>query len=522
MEEQIKLYEHVDTICEMVKPKINGRKICILYYNPNDKATLEPKFDKNGLKIDYWINESITPPTSENDKFTRSSLSQKSNEFYVIIWKPFDQNIYKQFTDDGYKEVYDFLFLNPKRNEVTGNNSDFSDEYGNIIKNLPANVTIVLTGYLSKVEFGNNNKFAGNNKITLYSKALFKVGSSNSFKNANITLNNDVIFKANNNNIIGEIAFSTTLGIGSIFEIGSWNRIRQLGCWTNDYFFIKIGDNTLFAPNVQYITHSHSVFDVMSGEKLNFNLGKDNKIIIGNHVWIGQDSRIIFPCYIGSGSIIASNAILKGKYPNNCSIGGIPGKILRKNRAWNSGGFESNISACGNSYAIPTIEFSNMQNEKMKQFCKIEDIYSYLEHLDKVGDKFVVISVRDAIGQYVDDKLASLMAKLGFKSDLRNLYRRSYIAILNDNKVVKEQLAEEDNIPLEYESSPDGIKVKVVSKPCLGGNISQMFINGFDYSVNNRGINIAVYDKLSKQLADSVAFDTFTKNIPCIRKISTY
>lgn len=53
MEQQIKLYEHVDTICEIVKPKINGRKICVLYYNQNDKATLEPKFAKNELTIDY-------------------------------------------------------------------------------------------------------------------------------------------------------------------------------------------------------------------------------------------------------------------------------------------------------------------------------------------------------------------------------------------------------------------------------------------------------------------------------------
>lgn len=520
MEQQIKLYEHVDTICEMVKPKINGRKICVLYFNQNDKATLEPKFAKNGVTIDYWINETITAST-ENDEFTRSSLSQKANEFYVIIWKPFDQNIYKQFTDDGYKEVFDFLFFTPKRNEVTGNNSDFSDEYGNVIKNLPANVTIVLDGYLSTAEFGNNNKFAGNNRITLHSKVCFKVGSSNSFRAANITLNNDAIFKANNNNIIGEISFSTALGIGSKFEIGSWNRIRQFGGWTNRCNFIKIGDSTLFAPKVQYIPNSHGIFDVMSGKKCNFLPGKDDEIIIGNHVWIGQEASIIFPCYIGSGSIVGLRAIVKGKYPNNTVIAGVPGKVVNQNRAWHFNGYAKNISVCENSYAIPTIEFSKMQNEKMKKLCKIENIYSYLEHLNKVGDKFVIISVKDAIGQYVDDKIASLIAQLGFKSDLRNLFQRSFIGVLTDNKIIKEQLAEEDNVPLEYEGASDEINVKVVSKSRLCGDVSQMFINGFDYSANYRGINIAVYDKLSKQLADSVAFDTFTQNIPCIRKIST-
>ncbi len=519
MKQQIKLYEHVDTICEMVKPKINGRKICVLYFNQNDKTTLEPKFDKNGLKIDYWINESITAPT-ENDEFTRSSLSQKANEFYIIIWKPFDQNIYKQFTDDGYKEVSDFLFFTPKRNEITGNDSDFSDEYGNVIKNLPVNVTIVLTGYLSKVEFLDNNKFAGNNKIILHSKALFKVGSSNLFRATNIILNNSTVFKANNNNIIGEISFSTTLDTSSMFEIGSHNRIRQFSGWTNGYNFIKIGDDTLFSSDIECTPHSHPVFDVLTGEKRNLVLGKDNQIIIGDHVWIGKYVSIMFPCFIGSGSIVGLRSVVKGKYPNNVTIAGMPGRVVRKNSAWANWG--NNISVCGNSYAIPTIEFSNMQNEKLKQLYKINDIYSYLEHLNKVGDKFVVISVKDAIGQYVDDKTASLIAQLGFKSNLRNLFRRSFIGILNDNKVVKEQLAEEDNIPLEYEGSLDGIKVKVVSKPSLCGNISQMFINGFDYSANYRGINIAVYDKLSKQLADSVAFDTFTQNIPCIRKISTY
>ena len=66
-----------------------------------------------------------------------------------------------------------------------------------------------------------------------------------------------------------------------------------------------------------------------------------------------------------------------------------------------------------------------------------------------------------------------------------------------------------------------GGEIKIVSNGYLCGNKSEIFIGGFDYSTNNRGINIVVYDKCSQQVIDSVCFDSHVKDIPCTRKLST-
>ena len=57
--------------------------------------------------------------------------------------------------------------------------------------------------------------------------------------------------------------------------------------------------------------------------------------IIGDHVWIAPNCSILKGSIIGSGCIVATAAVAhKTVYPNNCLIGGIPARVLSKNRVW--------------------------------------------------------------------------------------------------------------------------------------------------------------------------------------------
>ena len=53
-------------------------------------------------------------------------------------------------------------------------------------------------------------------------------------------------------------------------------------------------------------------------------------IVIGNNVWIGENSRICKGVTIGDGAIIAASAVVTKDVPANCVAAGNPAKIVKR------------------------------------------------------------------------------------------------------------------------------------------------------------------------------------------------
>lgn len=90
---------------------------------------------------------------------------------------------------------------------------------------------------------------------------------------------------------------------------------------------IDIGDNCDIAPRVTIHAGSHEIAD------FNRRAGKSyyGSIKIGKGVWIGTSSTIIDGAKIGNGVIVAAGSlVLKGDYPDNVLIGGVPAKMIKK------------------------------------------------------------------------------------------------------------------------------------------------------------------------------------------------
>jgi len=51
--------------------------------------------------------------------------------------------------------------------------------------------------------------------------------------------------------------------------------------------------------------------------------------VIGENVWIGDNSVIVGPADIGSGAIIAANAVVRGEVPANTMVAGAPAKPVK-------------------------------------------------------------------------------------------------------------------------------------------------------------------------------------------------
>ena len=53
-------------------------------------------------------------------------------------------------------------------------------------------------------------------------------------------------------------------------------------------------------------------------------------ISIGNNVWICDNVVILAGAKIGNNCVIAANSVVNKEFPDNCLIGGVPAKIIKK------------------------------------------------------------------------------------------------------------------------------------------------------------------------------------------------
>ena len=89
---------------------------------------------------------------------------------------------------------------------------------------------------------------------------------------------------------------------------------------------ISIGANCDIAPRVCFVSGSHEIsYDGPRVAGKGFSL----PICIEDGCWIGAGSIILGGAHVGKNSIVAAGALVKGKFPERCVIGGVPAKILK-------------------------------------------------------------------------------------------------------------------------------------------------------------------------------------------------
>ncbi|WP_044870411.1 acyltransferase [Pseudomonas sp. LFM046] len=122
------------------------------------------------------------------------------------------------------------------------------------------------------------------------------------------------------------------IGQGSRVRIGH-NVTCTAHCFidASELATVTIGEDCMFASGNQLRTDdAHPIFDVRTGKRVN----PARNIVIGNHVWLGYNARILGGADIGEGSVIGMDALVKGRLPNNCIAAGVPARVVRQDIAW--------------------------------------------------------------------------------------------------------------------------------------------------------------------------------------------
>lgn len=106
---------------------------------------------------------------------------------------------------------------------------------------------------------------------------------------------------------------------------GALHAICSEGC------HIVLGDDCLYSFGIWIRTADpHLVYDATTKSRLN----PSKDVLVGDHVWIGQDAMLLKGTHIGSGSILGGRAVTSGELCSNASWAGVPARCLREDIFW--------------------------------------------------------------------------------------------------------------------------------------------------------------------------------------------
>ena len=97
---------------------------------------------------------------------------------------------------------------------------------------------------------------------------------------------------------------------------------------------IAIGSHCLFGSRIYVSDHNHGIYkgehQSSPEEPLEHRLlGGGGPVVIGENVWIGDNSVIIGPATIGRGAIVGANSVVRGVVPPNTIVAGAPAKPIK-------------------------------------------------------------------------------------------------------------------------------------------------------------------------------------------------
>ncbi len=147
----------------------------------------------------------------------------------------------------------------------------------------------------------------------------------------------------------------------------------------------------------------------------------------------------------------------------------------------------------------------------------IEDLDDYLSILNSDVDYVTFISVKDDGFRFITDKDIALLNSLGLQAPFKDMFRYSYCGIIDNSNGNIEQLSTDEVITLTGNILDSEAIYEMTSGGGNAGVECSIVINGVNYEINSVGLNIVVYDRLSKSVVDRVCFYRNEYGLSCRR-----
>lgn len=145
----------------------------------------------------------------------------------------------------------------------------------------------------------------------------------------------------------------------------------------NMSYELYIGDFCSIAGDVKFILGADHPIDRISSYPFKVNLLHDGvdavskgNIVVGDDVWIGNDSIILSGVNIGQGAVIAAGAVVVSDVPPYAIVGGVPAKVIKYR-------FESEMIE-----ELLKIDYRKISKEQIKQH--IDNLYVELKDKEQL------------------------------------------------------------------------------------------------------------------------------------------
>lgn len=151
------------------------------------------------------------------------------------------------------------------------------------------------------------------------------------------------------------------------------------------------------------------------------------------------------------------------------------------------------------------------------------DFLSYMRLLKDFAGRYCVLIVASdtPVGPQFTRDMANAVMAVGLNINLYQKYRCAYAAMINSGDVVFEEIELDTTKEIRQKVLLDGNEIKFIS---IGYNchssvtrLGSIQINGVEHSLNRRGLNIVVWDKVTQTEIDTVNFDTYAAAAPSFR-----
>lgn len=351
-----------DTLLEKVlnhiKTYANGREVVMF----GMQTELQQAIREHGHDTDKIFTSNQTLIADEmQHHINYTQMNGQKDKYYVVV--PFllnGNNSWQKQTlgGFGYTEKKDYVFYPNETLVLSKLDGTISDGSGNTVEGQCNNASVKISGSDNSVVLKDGVQVNGLLNIEINgSKHKILIGEKSVFNGTNliqIVLGNETDIEIGDHCIFSSNTISAM--DKSNIEIGAkstFNSCTEIHGHPNSR--IAIGKDCMFSFGIVVQPgDGHAIFDLETNKSVNFNTDvSGNKfyggIELNDHVWVGRNAMIISGTkntVIGEGSVIGAGSIVKGEFPNNCSIAGVPAKVLRKNIAWSRSPFSDNIKDC--------------------------------------------------------------------------------------------------------------------------------------------------------------------------------
>lgn len=147
---------------------------------------------------------------------------------------------------------------------------------------------------------------------------------------------------------------------------------------------------------------------------------------------------------------------------------------------------------------------------------------SYVKLLKGFAQRYcVMIAVCDTpVGPFTTREATAALKNIGLNVDLFGKYRCPYAAFIDAGTLVFEEINFDTTKTVNQTTQLGGDEIRFISVSYDSQTVvktASIQINGKEHSCRCRGINIVVYDRVTKTVIDSVNFDTYAEAVPSLR-----